>query len=72
MSTLGLKGISFIYTHHLGVPYRELPVVSQKRCLSEGQQADLDGNLISDRENLDALKALLPLCSGNRASKMNE
>ena len=65
MATLDLKRSSFIYTHNFGVPYRELLVVPQKSCLSEGQQADFDKNLIIYGENLDALKALLPLCSGN-------
>ena len=30
MPSLDFKGKSFIYTHHLGVPYRELLVVPEK------------------------------------------
>jgi len=32
MPSLDFKGKSFIYTHHLGVPYRELLVVPEKSC----------------------------------------
>ena len=34
MPALDFKGKSFIYTHHLGVPYRELLVVPEKSCVA--------------------------------------
>ena len=64
MPSLDFKGKSFIYTHHLGVPYRELLVVPEKSCVAEGQPPDLDGNLILHGDNLEALKALLPRYAG--------
>jgi adenine-specific DNA-methyltransferase len=64
MPSLDFKGKSFIYTHHLGVPYRELLVVSEKSCPAEGGQPDLDDNLIIHGDNLEALKALLPRYAG--------
>jgi len=64
MPTLDFKGKSFIYTHHLGVPYRELLVVPEKSCPAEGRQPDLDDNLILHGDNLEALKALLPRYAG--------
>jgi len=42
MPARDFKGKSFIYTHHLGVPYRELLVVPEKSCSAEGKQPDLD------------------------------
>src|ERR1035441_9836133 len=41
MPTLEFKGKSFIYTHHLGVPYRELLVVPTKSSPAQGQPPDL-------------------------------
>ena len=64
MPSLDFKGKSFIYTHHLGVPYRELLVVPEKSCPAEGQHPDLDDNLIVHGDNLEALKALLPRYAG--------
>lgn len=64
MPTLDFKGKSFIYTHHLGVPYRELLVVPEKSCPAPGATPDLDGNLIIHGDNLEALKALLPRYAG--------
>lgn len=64
MSTLDFKGKSFIYTHHLGVPYRELLVVPEKSSPTQGRQPDLDDNLIIHGDNLEALKALLPRYAG--------
>src|ERR1035441_10544794 len=60
MPTLEFKGKSFIYTHHLGVPYRELLVVPTKSSPAQGQPPDLNDNLIIHGDNLEALKALLP------------
>lgn len=64
MPSLDFKGKSFVYTHHLGVPYRELNVVADKSCPAQGKKADLDDNLIIHGDNLDALKALLPRYAG--------
>lgn len=64
MPSLDFKGKSFIYTHHLGVPYRELLVDAGKSCPAEGRQPDLDDNLIIHGDNLEALKALLPRYAG--------
>jgi len=64
MPSLDFKGKSFIYTHHLGVPYRELLVVPKKSCVPEGKTPDLDDNLILHGDNLEALKALLPRYAG--------
>jgi adenine-specific DNA-methyltransferase len=63
MPSLDFKGKSFIYTHHLGVPYRELVVVPEK-SEPAGATPDLDGNLIIHGDNLEALKALLPRYAG--------
>ncbi|MEQ1861842.1 MAG: site-specific DNA-methyltransferase [Chthoniobacteraceae bacterium] len=63
MPALDFKGKSFIYTHHLGVPYRELLVVPEK-SEPAGGTPDLDGNLILHGDNLEALKALLPRYAG--------
>jgi adenine-specific DNA-methyltransferase len=63
MPTLDFKGKSFIYTHHLGVPYRELLVVPEK-SEPAGGTPELDGNLIIHGDNLEALKALLPRYAG--------
>ena len=63
MPSLDFKGKSFIYTHHLGVAYRELLVVPEKSW-PPGGTPDLDGNLILHGDNLEALKALLPRYAG--------
>ena len=63
MPALDFKGKSFIYTHHLGVPYREL-LVDAERSEPAGGTPDLDGNLILHGDNLEALKALLPRYAG--------
>ena len=64
MPSLDFKGKSFIYTHHLGVPYRELLVDAAKSCVADGKQPGLDDNLILHGDNLEALKALLPRYAG--------
>jgi adenine-specific DNA-methyltransferase len=64
MPARDFKGKRFIYTHHLGVPYRELLVVPKKGCPAKGRKPDLDGNLILHGDNLEALKALLPRYAG--------
>jgi adenine-specific DNA-methyltransferase len=60
MPTLDFKGKQFVYSHHLGVPFRELQVVPEKSLPSKGQQPSLNDNLIIHGDNLEALKALLP------------
>lgn len=64
MPTLEFKGKQFIYSHHLGVPFRELQVVPDKSLPAEGRKPSLDDNLIIHGDNLEALKALLPTHAG--------
>ncbi|AUZ83680.1 site-specific DNA-methyltransferase [Methylophaga nitratireducenticrescens] len=64
MPTLDFKGKQFVYSHHLGVPFRELQVVPDKSLPAEGQKPSLDNNLIIHGDNLEALKALLPTHAG--------
>ncbi|MBK1736070.1 site-specific DNA-methyltransferase [Halorhodospira abdelmalekii] len=64
MPTLEFKGKQFVYSHHLGVPFRELQVVAEKSLPAEGQKPSLDDNLIIHGDNLEALKALLPTHAG--------
>jgi hypothetical protein len=44
---------------------RRLLVVSEKSCVPEGEQADIENNVIIDGDNMDALKALPPRCATN-------
>lgn len=60
MPELNFKGKEFVYNHHLAVPHRPLVPHADK---SVGD-ARLDGNLIIHGDNLEALKALLPLYAG--------
>lgn len=64
MPTLEFKGKQFVYSHHLGVPFRELQVVPEKSLPPEGKSPSLDDNLIIHGDNLEALKALLPTHAG--------
>ena len=64
MPSLEFKGKSFIYTHHLSVPFRELVVDAKKSLPAKGQKPSLDDNLIIHGDNLHALKALLPVYAG--------
>lgn len=64
MPTLEFKGKQFVYSHHLGVPFRELQVVPDKSLPAEGKKPSLDDNLIIHGDNLEALKALLPTHAG--------
>ena len=64
MPSLDFKGKSFVYTHHLGVPYRELIVVPEKSCPLAGNKPTMDDNLILHGDNLESLKALLPRYAG--------
>lgn len=60
MTELSFKGKEFVYNHHLAVPFRPLVPHPEKGI----GPAALDGNLIIHGDNLDALKALLPLYAG--------
>ena len=53
-----------IYTHHLAVPFRELVVDANKSETAPGGSPALDDNLIMHGDNLEALKALLPMYAG--------
>ena len=64
MPTLEFKGKQFVYSHHLGVPFRELQVVPDKSLSIKGKKPSLDDNLIIHGDNLEALKALLPTHAG--------
>jgi adenine-specific DNA-methyltransferase len=60
MTELNFKGKEFVYNHHLAVPFRPLMPHPEKGI---GPVA-LDGNLLIHGDNLHALKALLPVYSG--------
>lgn len=64
MPTLEFKGKSFVYAHHLSVPFRELMVDAKKSLPRPGAKASLDDNLVIHGDNLEALKALLPTYAG--------
>lgn len=64
MPSLEFKGKSFVYTHHLSVPFRELVVDAKRSLPAKGQKPSLDDNLIIHGDNLHALKALLPVYAG--------
>lgn len=60
MTELNFKGKEFVYNHHLAVPFRPLVPHEDKGI----GPVSLDGNLIIHGDNLQALKALLPLYAG--------
>ncbi len=60
MPELDFKGKEFVRNHHLTVPYRPLVPVPEKGI----GEPDLTGNLIIHGDNLEALKALLPMYAG--------
>ena len=64
MPSLEFKGKSFVYAHHLSVPFRELLVDAKKSLPGKGAKPSLDDNLIIHGDNLHALKALLPVFAG--------
>ncbi|MEI6084738.1 MAG: site-specific DNA-methyltransferase [Verrucomicrobiota bacterium] len=64
MPTLEFKGKSFVYTHHLAVPFRELVIDPKKSLPASGAKPSLEDNLIIHGDNLHALKALLPIYAG--------
>lgn len=64
MPKLDFKDKQFGYSPHLSVPFRELKVVADISLPQEGKAASLDDNLIIHGNNLEALKALLPIHAG--------
>jgi adenine-specific DNA-methyltransferase len=62
--SLEFKGKSFVYAHHLSVPFRELVMDEGKSLLPKGKKGSSEDNLIIHGESLDALKALLPVYAG--------
>jgi adenine-specific DNA-methyltransferase len=64
MPTLDFKGKSFVYAHHLSVPFRELLIDPKKSLPAKGKEPSLDDNLVIHGDNLEALKALLPVYAG--------
>ncbi|MDQ1184187.1 site-specific DNA-methyltransferase [Agrobacterium larrymoorei] len=60
MTELNFKGKEFVYNHHLSVPFRPLEMHAEKGIGAPR----LDGNLIIQGDNLQALKALLPIYAG--------
>lgn len=60
MTELTFKGKEFVYNHHLAVPFRPLVPQPEKGV----GPVTLDGNLIIQGDNLEALKSLLPLYAG--------
>ena len=59
MPVLQIKGKTAVETYHHTVEFDE-----KLSCLSKGEQPSLDGNLISEADNLLARKALLPTHAG--------
>lgn len=60
MTELSFKGKEFVYNHHLSVPFRPLVPDAAKGI----GPVDPNGNLIIQGDNLDALKALMPMYAG--------
>ncbi len=60
MTEISFKGKEFVYNHHLAVPFRPLLPDASKGI----GRPSLDGNLIVHGDNLEALRALLPLYEG--------
>lgn len=61
MAQLQFKGKQFVQNHHLLVKYREL---EPKKDKSFTNKVSLHDNLIVHGDNLDSLKALLPIYAG--------
>lgn len=64
MPSLEFKGKAFVYAHHLSVPFRELTPDPEMSHPKGGSAPGVDGNLIIHGDNLEALKALLPVYAG--------
>ena len=60
MPTLNWIGKDKVVNHHLDVPFRTL----EKQYTFASNGGDDDGNMIIHGDNLDALKALLPMYEG--------
>lgn len=60
MTELVFKGKEFVWNHHLAVPFRPLVMLPDKGV----GEARLDENLIVQGDNLNGLKALLPMYAG--------
>lgn len=63
MPTLDFKGKSIVYSHHLGVPFRDLKI-DKTKSFPKNNKPSLDDNLIIHGDNLHALKALMPRYAG--------
>ena len=61
MVQIPFTGKTFVQNHHLLVKYHELVPVNERSIADE---VSLNDNLIIHGENLEALRALLPLCPG--------
>ena len=64
MPILEFKGKQLVQADHFKVPLQALDAVAKKSHLPMGQKPSFDGNLIVEGDNLKALKALVPMCSG--------
>jgi adenine-specific DNA-methyltransferase len=62
MAGLTFKGKSFVQNHHLLVKYHQL-IPRKDKSLTD--KVSLRDNLIIHGDNLKALKALLPMYTGN-------
>src|SRR5699024_2041572 len=60
MPTLQFKGKNIIWNYHLSVPYHSLQEVEELHF----QEEESNENLISEGDNLIALKSLLPKYAG--------
>lgn len=60
MPEIQFKGKDFVFNHHLSIPYRPLIPDIDKSI----GNADFDQNLIIHGDNLEALKALMPMYAG--------
>ena len=64
MPTLQFKGKTAVECYHHTVPHHTLEFDQKLSVLDKGEKPGLDGNLIIEGDNLQALKALLPTHAG--------
>ena len=64
MPALEFQGKQLVQADHFKVPLQALDAVAKKSYLPKGQKPSFDGSLIIEGDNLKALKALVPMCSG--------
>jgi adenine-specific DNA-methyltransferase len=64
MGGRSFKGKSYVYSHHLSVPFRDLKIDKEKSKPVKSGKPNMDDNLIIQGDNLHALKALLPRYAG--------